>query len=261
MKTMQLLTTGHGRPLVMVGGGLTGALSWEPHAEALASRRSVARAQPLGVQLGVEHAPMPADYSVELESRALAAGLDELGWDEPLDLVGWSMGGLIALDFALNHPDEIRSLVLIEPDVPWVLGEHGRTDPDVQRAEGFARRFAEGVTDEDFVAFLREILGPGVAPREHPRWGVWNAHRDALRALIAIYRHDDDEARLARFPRPVLLVKGEGTERYNSIMVDALAAAFSDVRVVELPGGHMAPVVAMDRFIEEMERFQGAVTR
>lgn len=256
---MQLHFAGRGRPLVIVGGGLTGVLSWEPHAERLAPRRHVARAQPLAVQLGVEHAPLPVDYSIRMESRALSAALDEARWAEAMDVVGWSLGGLIALDFALDHPERIRSLVLIEPDTPWALPDGGRTDPDVQRAEASAMRWADGVTEEDLALFMNEMLGPGQSAREHPRWPVWNAHRDALRGAAAMHRHRDDRARLLGFSRPVLLVKGEGTERYNAVIIDALAGTLPNVRVVVLPGGHLAPVVAMDRFLEAMESFQQAV--
>ena len=255
---MRLEISGEGTPLVIVGGGLTGVLSWTTHAERLSPRHHVALAQPLGVQLGLENAPLPANYSVRMESRALAAGLDQAGWTEPVDLVGWSYGGLIALDFALERPERIRSLVLMEPDAAWSLPDYGRSDPEVRKVEEDALRWADGVTEDELTAMMSEMLGPGQSPREHPRWPVWNAHRNALRASTAIFRHHDDPARLRRFSKPVLLVKGKGTLRYNAVIVDTLARAFPIVRVVELPGGHMAPIVAGDRFLEEMEAFQRA---
>ncbi len=39
--------------------------------------------------------------------------LDELGITEPVDVVGHSMSGLVALAFAIEHPDRTRNLVLI----------------------------------------------------------------------------------------------------------------------------------------------------
>jgi uncharacterized protein (TIGR02246 family) len=248
---------GEGRPLVIVGGGLTGALSWVPHAEALADRRRVARVQPIGVQCGVEHVPLPAGYSIRYEAEALRAALDNAGWTKPVDVVGWSMGGTIALDFALNHRERVRTLVLVEPDVPWILSPQDRADPEVRKAEEDARQWADGVTEEALAQFMDEMLGDGAAAREHPRWPVWNAHRDALRAINAIYQHEDDVRRLAAFDAPVLLVKGEGTPRYNLMMVDTLQRLLPGPRVAELPGGHLAPVVALDEFLAVMESFQG----
>ncbi|MDF9877518.1 alpha/beta fold hydrolase [Cellulosimicrobium cellulans] len=38
---------------------------------------------------------------------------------EPVDLVGHSVGGLTAIEWALLHPDEVRRLVLLDPTSPW----------------------------------------------------------------------------------------------------------------------------------------------
>src|SRR5687768_6535748 len=103
---MQTEMRGSGSPLVLVGGGLTGSKSWLPHAERLAGSRTVIRAQPVAVQLGLENRPLPSNYSLELESAALEAALDPA----PIDVVGWSYGAFIALDYALDHPERIRTL-------------------------------------------------------------------------------------------------------------------------------------------------------
>ena len=54
----------------------------------------------------------------------------------PVDIVGYSMGGMIALEYAKTYPDSINHLVLISTDCggaekvpaePWVIEEMGRT--------------------------------------------------------------------------------------------------------------------------------------
>src|SRR5690242_18492334 len=82
---MQLDVKGSGRPLVLVGGGLTGWDSWKPHQERLAATRTVARAQPLAVQLGLENQKLPAGYSIDVESAALGAAVDEKLPPGPID--------------------------------------------------------------------------------------------------------------------------------------------------------------------------------
>ncbi|MFW5722304.1 MAG: alpha/beta fold hydrolase [Desulfohalobiaceae bacterium] len=48
------------------------------------------------------------------KTRVLDAGIQELGLERPV-LIGPSMGGEVALDFALEHPDRVQALVLIGP--------------------------------------------------------------------------------------------------------------------------------------------------
>jgi hypothetical protein len=74
---MQAKVTGDGKHLVLVPGGLTGWLGWEPHAERLSKTRKVIRVQLLNVQYGFENRRLPPRYSVKTESHALASTLDE----------------------------------------------------------------------------------------------------------------------------------------------------------------------------------------
>src|SRR5512146_282887 len=54
MAKMQLDAKGHGEPVVLVGGGLTGWESWIPHQQRLAASRQAIRANPIAVQYGLE---------------------------------------------------------------------------------------------------------------------------------------------------------------------------------------------------------------
>ena len=77
---MQMKTeiSGAGQPLVLVPGGLTGWISWKPHAERLSSSYRVIRVQLLAVDLGLRGEPLPKDYSVETEIEALGETIDRL---------------------------------------------------------------------------------------------------------------------------------------------------------------------------------------
>jgi pimeloyl-ACP methyl ester carboxylesterase len=118
---MQSQVEGSGPTLVMVGGGTTGALSWQQHVTRLSPTRKLIRLQTLNVQYGLENRPLPLNYSIELESHAMKATLDSRCLSEPVDVAGWSLGALIALDFALDNCDRVRTLTLIEPPAAWIL--------------------------------------------------------------------------------------------------------------------------------------------
>ncbi len=56
-------------------------------------------------------------YDISLFTDQISGLIDELNLDEPLFMVGLSMGGPIAARYAHQHPDDIYGVVLISPEV------------------------------------------------------------------------------------------------------------------------------------------------
>jgi pimeloyl-ACP methyl ester carboxylesterase len=266
--TMKMLTDvkGQGPPMVLVGGGLTGYLSWVPHQERLSRTRTVVRAQPLSVQHGLDERPLPAGYSIGMESRALAAALDDPGLAGPVDLVAWSYGAAITLAFALDHPERVRTLTLIEPPAFWVLDATGTADAESRResddVRAIYRTIEQDVSEEGLAAFVSKVglCPPGKSPRELPQWPVLVEHRRSLRTGDAAWVHTDTAERLRAFDRPVLLVKGTGSAHFLHRIIDGLAATLPGAQVTELPGGHAPQIVAIDDFLARLAAFQAAST-
>jgi pimeloyl-ACP methyl ester carboxylesterase len=261
---MQMLMNieGEGRPLVLVGGGLTGWLSWIPHQQRLRTSRRVGRAQLVAVQLGLENRALPADYSIKLESRALGEAVDEMQTGGAIDLVAWSFGALVTLDYALDHPERVRTLTLIEPPAFWVLEASGRMD-EQSRAErrdleALHAEMTSDVTEAQLARFVRQaaLCPPDKQPEELPAWPLWVQHRRSLRNGPALFAHRDAAERLRAFDRPVLLVKGTGSSHFLHRVIDVLGETLPSAEVVELPGGHAPQVVSMDAFLARLAMFQ-----
>src|SRR5688500_7093113 len=79
---------GNGNQVVLVPGGLTGWLSWEPHVELLSQQYKVTRVQLLSVNLGLQSEPLPPNYSVGYETQALINTLDALDIEQA-DFAAW----------------------------------------------------------------------------------------------------------------------------------------------------------------------------
>jgi pimeloyl-ACP methyl ester carboxylesterase len=257
---MQCEVTGDGRPIVLVPGGLTGWASWEPFVSHFAEieRRTVIRVQLLGVQLGLENHTLPEGYTIKTESAALAATLDSLGYKMPVDIVAWSFGAFASLDFALDNPERIHTLTLIEPPAMWVLRATGKWDDDAQQSADFFETQKGEITEDMLAEFLQRagFVQQGQSPRELPRWNYWVPFRYSLRMNPSVATFRDNIERIKNFQPPVLLVKGTGSTSWLHHIIDVLSENLPDSRVVEFPGGHAPHLVSTEKFLTELKRFQ-----
>ena len=257
---LRTLTEGQGPPVVMLGGGTGGAAAFAPHAQALAKDFRVVRPQSLRIERAQSKQPLPPGYAIKTESAALARSLDQLGLVEPVDLAGHSFGALVALDFALDRPDRVRTLVLAEPPAFWVVPpEEFRTAEEMRGMVELLRTFGpvDEPTDEQLVQFQSRLGRKEVKPPApaQPGWADWVSRRSALRGLSAVANHTDEPGRLTTLRVPVLIVTGKDTVEFHRRINDILAASLPVAERVELTGGHGAPVAARDEFVSELRAF------
>src|SRR5688500_594970 len=96
---------GSGEPLVLIHAGVANLRMWDDDVAALRDAYRVIRYDTRGFGRTETDA-------VEFSNRAdIAALLDHLG-EESAHVVGFSRSGSIAIDFALEYPDRVRSLVV-----------------------------------------------------------------------------------------------------------------------------------------------------
>ncbi len=118
-----VVTAGSGAPLMLLHGFTGCAQSWDHLQAALASRFRAIMPDLLG-HGGSDAPDDPERYRMERCVADLIAILDGLGV-ERTHLLGYSMGGRVALAAAITHPDRIASLIL-ESASPGLAGDGER---------------------------------------------------------------------------------------------------------------------------------------
>ena len=98
---------GDGTPLLLINGLTRSLGSWEPFTDALRGHRVISFDAP-GVG-GSENSYLP--LSIAQLAAICVALIDELGL-ERVDVLGFSLGGAVAQEFAGSHPTRVRRLVL-----------------------------------------------------------------------------------------------------------------------------------------------------
>ncbi len=116
---------GQGKPLLMVHGLGGNALNWMAVGPALAERYHA-----IAIDLaGFGQTPLyHRSATVGANANLVNAFIDKV-IDEPVVLMGNSMGGHIAVLEAADHPHKVTECILVDPAVPIPLAHVPRPDP------------------------------------------------------------------------------------------------------------------------------------
>ena len=113
---LSILTAGAGEPVVLIHGLGATKGSFLPTVAALAdSFRLIALDLP---GFGDSVKPLRAAYHAPFFARAVIHLLDALEL-ERAHVIGNSMGGRVALELGLRHPERVRRLVMLSPSLAW----------------------------------------------------------------------------------------------------------------------------------------------
>ncbi len=212
----------HRHPAVLLLHGFLGSSrDWDEVAAALAGRRHCLAADLPGH--GASTGLAAHAYTMDGAAQALADVLDARGVST-CAVVGYSMGGRLALYFALRFPERCRRLVLESASPGLAAGAERAARRRLDAAR--AARLEAG----DFEAFLRDWY-------RQPLFASLAGHAGLAERMTAARRHNDP-AELARS------LRGMGTgrqpslwERLPALAVATLAVAGAlDHKYVEIAG-------------------------
>jgi len=100
-------TAGSGTPFVMIHAGVADSRQWNNEFAYFASDHQVIRYDMRGYG---KSEPVDGEYS---HMNDLISVLETLDVNEPAIVMGCSMGGSLAMDFALTHPSRVKALIMV----------------------------------------------------------------------------------------------------------------------------------------------------
>lgn len=240
---------GSGPPVVLIHGHPFDRSMWSPQMESLADRF-----RPIAPDLrGYGQSPV-TEGTVTMGEMAddVWALLGDLGVDR-VGAVGLSMGGLIAMEMAIGHPERV-----------WALGLVATTGRPVTAQERGERLALAAEVESSGMDVLVETMGPKLlgphadeAVVAHVRQMMKaSSPQGSAAALRGRAARPDYRDGLRGLDMPSLVCTGTSDVWSTAAITGDLVECLRKPRVVSLPGvGHLPNLESSDRFDAELLAF------
>jgi pimeloyl-ACP methyl ester carboxylesterase len=205
----QVKVTGHGQPMILIPGLASPGAVWD---STIAHFKDHYECHVLSLA-GFAGTPARPATGPLLEGvrEELAAYIRRLKLTHPI-IVGHSLGGFIALDFAANHPDLTGRLVIVD-SLPFLMGimKPGATVDDAKQFAAAASSSFSQMKPEAYAQMIRK--GPNgstmaASSTDLDRiiaWGLASDSATVSRAMVELYSADL-RPELPRIKSPALVL-------------------------------------------------------
>lgn len=251
---------GKGPPLVLLHGTAASLHTWDPWVEILQDRHRIIRLDLPGFGLtgpGPEH-----DHTTEGCLKAIRALTSHLGI-ERFALAGSSLGGFLAWRYALEHPEQVENLVLID------AAGLAPVDPEISRSSIFdlgripvLKDLLSRFTPRFLVSRgLRQVYGDPSSITEEQIDRYYDlllraGNRQALVESLNRPRRSRSATDLTTFSNPTLILWGEVDPWIPVADAFRFQALLPTAKVIVYPGiGHVLMEEIPQRSAEDVAKF------
>lgn len=247
---MQLHTQilGQGQPLVLLHGLFGSADNWGSIAKHFSQHYQV-----ISVDLR-NHGRSPHSDTQTYPDMAddLLAVLDALGLSQ-VHLLGHSLGGKVAMQFATQYPDRVNKLIVVDmamrayPDRYTQLMDHMLA---VDLSQMASRNEVDNALKDAIPNLrVRQFLLTNLVKNEAQL--QWRINLPALKANYATLI----AAIAVHFEQPSLFIRGERSDYVQAIDIAELQRHFTQAEFVSLPTDHWVHAEQPQLFIQALEAF------
>lgn len=269
---MHVEVTGSGAPLVMLHGwGMHGGI-WSDTAERLAADFRVHNVDLPGHGFGGkgeeggakgQTAEPQSSFSLPPSPFTLDSIASELSaqFPGPVNLLGWSLGGIIAQYWAAREPEKVHRLILVSSTPCFAA----RSDWAFGMPQETLAQFAAEL-EKNHAATLRRFLALQIRGSEAERevlavlreklFSRGEPHLNALRGGLAILRDADLRGVLKQIMQPTLVIAGDRDKLTPPEASHYLAQSLPHAREVVIDGAAHAPFLSHPEvFVEQVRNF------
>jgi pimeloyl-ACP methyl ester carboxylesterase len=195
-----------------------------------------------------------ASYSQEFYRKQLLNLLDALKIKQPVDLVGSSMGGAIAVDFTANYPASVNKLVLVDP----IITGSAKNDTSVRllRPPVIGEFLMRLIATKSLTDRAAQLMQKSPKAAEYAQqFKEQTQYKGFERATLAMFRSDattdfrSDYQTVGKQNRPIMLIWGTLDEDVTPAMVQEIKNAMPKLVFKQLDNiGHDPQVEVPDKF-------------
>ena len=247
--------SGSGTPLVLLHGWGLHSGAWQSCLPALEKNFHCYAVDMLGH--GESTLKQDQSFDVDTMREELHKVISSIDSDKII-LLGWSLGGLVAMDYAQHYPDDVSKLILVTANSCFCKKDDWPHAMDESVLESFAQQLEMDYkkTVDKFMAL--QMFGADDYKQSLKTLKQFMTSRpmpsiETLRYGLQVLKTSDLRSGLRNIKQPVLMISGDHDRLMPYQAADAMQLLFENASNTMIKGAGHAP------FISHIEEFTQAI--